>query len=183
MEIPCQEANEEDAVVPSEGYPFNKYMEVYYPSLLWCGEQRQGEGLVIAIHWLLVPSTSHFTDYCKIKKEKQTGKTRKGVYKVRAPPPSQCDMLRLLFPLVDPLSLTVPFNAWLVSKFVAFLLHNLKFKISTLEMILFFFNDKMEKLYRFELKKKKKRCWSCQLIYLWKYTKFSYNIDYVYIYV
>ena len=84
------------------------YMEVYYPSLLWCGEQRQGEGLVIATHWLLVPSTSHFTDYCKIKKEKLTGKTRKGVYKVRAPPPSQFDMLRLLFPLVDPLSLIVP---------------------------------------------------------------------------
>ena len=183
MEIPCQEANEEDAVVPSEGYPFNKYMEVYYPSLLWCGEQRQGEGLVIAIHWLLVPSTSHFTDYCKIKKEKQTGKTRKGVYKVRAPPPSQCDMLRLLFPLVDPLSLTVPLTLGWFPNSLHFSYITWSSRFLHLKWYFYFFNDKMEKLYRFELKKKKKRCWSCQFIYLWKYTKFSYNIVYVYIYV
>lgn len=134
-EITYQEANEEDAVVPSEWYPIKKYMEVYYPSLLWCGEQRQGMGLVIATHWSLVPSTSHFTDYCKIKKEKLTGKARKGVYKVRAPPSLSICHASFTISSSGPFVFNGALNAWLGSKFVAFLLHNLKFKISTLEMI------------------------------------------------
>lgn len=192
-EVTYQEANEEDAVVPSEWYPIKKYMEVYYPSLLWCGEQRQGMGLVIATHWSLVPSTSHFTDYCKIKKEKLTGKARKGVYKVRAPPPSQFVMLRLLFPLVDPLSLMEPltlgwdpnslhfsYTTW-SSRF----LHLRWYQniVSCACRWFFIFYDKMEQLYRFELKKEKgkKDANRANLFICEQYTKFSYYIIYVYV--
>lgn len=122
---------------------------------MWGAEARRGTShcnplaastKYVPLHWLL-----------QNKERKADWENKKRSVQSQGPPSLSMWHASLTISSSGPFVFDSALNAWLVSKFVAFLLHNLKFKISTLEMILFFFNDKMEKLYRFELKKKKKK--------------------------
>ena len=122
---------------------------------MWGAEARRGTShcnplaastKYVPLHWQL-----------QNKERKADWENKKRSVQSQGPPSLSMWHASLTISSSGPFVFDSALNAWLVSKFVAFLLHNLKFKISTLEMILFFFNDKMEKLYRFELKKKKKK--------------------------